>query len=161
MQIFVKLPGGKVMSMDVTSDMKVIDLKMQIQKQTQIHISEQMLILNGKELDNTKTLEESDVKKETSIYLVVDKKESSFVASSGNFQVTVMISEDKRILLDVNSKMTIKEIKKKTEERTSMNAGNMNIFYRGQKLDDGCTIGSIGLKAGDTLAAIGFLKGGL
>lgn len=73
-QIFVKTLSGQTLTLDVSDEDKITDIKKKIQAKNQIPFDQQRLIFNGKELDNSKTIQDYEVDKASTLHLVIRLK---------------------------------------------------------------------------------------
>ena len=124
MQIFVRLPGGKIITIDLTPGMTVHDVKKSVETEEGISIGQQSLILNGQKLDNDRTTDDCGIKNESTLYLIINKAGASQIADEG-FQVTAMLSEKDNIFIDVKPSTTVRELKDQLVEKSGVDKGSM------------------------------------
>jgi len=71
MQIFVRTIAGKSMTLDVESSDSIADVKKKLYEKVGILVDHQRLAYAGKQLEDTKTLSEYNVRKESTFHMML------------------------------------------------------------------------------------------
>ena len=69
-QIYIKTLQGKNITLDITNNDTILSIKQRIENMEQIPISEQRVVFNGKQLEDTNTIGSYKIEPYSLIYLV-------------------------------------------------------------------------------------------
>ena len=156
MQISIKLPNNKTIIVDIKPDMKVIEIKNYIMSKYPFDLEIHELIYNGYILKDDSTVSKINIKTEATLYLVANKAiEKS--SDPNMISITIFSSEKETFNLNVKKDDKISELK----QRVKTKIGNqMDLFYKGQKLDDSRTVEECSIAHNEILTAILAVHGG-
>ena len=91
------------------------------------------LLYNEKVLNDDATLSYLDIRSESILFLIITKTKDS---NPEPISIKVMISEKDSIELDVKNTDTVKHVRDLTSEKCGIKPYSLDLFYRGQKLDN-------------------------
>ena len=152
MQIFVKHLTGKIITLEVEPSDTIEDAKAQILDKEGIPPDQQQLFFGGKKLEDGRTLSDYNIKKKSTLHLVL--------RWCGKGQVFVKTETGKTITLEVESSDTIEDVKAKIQDKEGIPPDKQRLIYAYSELEDGRTLSDYNIQRGFTLHLVLRLRGG-
>lgn len=128
MEIFVKTPNGKTLSLEVEPQNSMEDIKVKIQDKEGISPDQQTLVFGGIKLENGRTLGDYSIQKESTLYLIL------------NIEVYMDTPNGERIELELGSDDTIAHVKDKVQVKTGVPPDQQILIFDSEKLEDSRTL---------------------
>ena len=133
MEIFIRLPNGKIITIDVHMDLTVEKLKDKIYEKSKIEPSEQELIYNGVKLEDSITLSEANIKKEATIYLIQSKPVESVIIDD-SIQIKAQIGQPgttggSSVIVKIKRTDTVKMLLDAIREREPISKTGVYLMY--------------------------------
>jgi ubiquitin len=144
MQIIVKTLTGKCIPLDVGPYDTIRSVKQKVEQCEGVPAHQQRIILQGKQLENSATLQSSGVTDGSIVHLDLSFR-------SGFLQIYVKTPTGKIIPLDVEPSLSIRDIKQKIEEREGIPPDLQRLMYTGRSLEDGRTLADYNIQHASTL----------
>ena len=138
MQIYVKDPSGKIYTLDVDPSNTIGNIKSKLEKQEGIPKEQQRLKFGPKQLEDGPTLRDYGIKHKSTLNLQP-------------MTINVITPEGKNIILDVDPNDTIKDVKKKLENKSNIPVEDQRLLFDDKLLDDRPTLKDYKIKHGDTI----------
>ncbi|PRQ58423.1 putative ubiquitin [Rosa chinensis] len=132
MQIFVKTITGKTITLEVESSGTIDDVKARIQDQ-------KMLIFEGKQLKDREALANYDIRKDSTLYLLL------------GMQIFVRTQTGKRIRLTVESYDKVHMVKDRILDELGIQIEVQRLIYAGKQLGDWRTLADCSIQNESTL----------
>lgn len=140
-QINVITPEGATIPVHMKPSDTIQFIKEDIAPQTGVPVPEQVLLKqNGKELSNSNSADDEDLKDGDTIYL-----------QPNTIQVKVKTPDGNLILVTMKPLDTVEFIKRKVEPETGIKVNDQVLKHKGKELPDANTAKDLGLKNGDII----------
>ena len=140
MQIFVKvLPEKKTIALCVEPNNYIKTVKLLIQDKEGIPPDQQCLIFVGIELEDSGTLNDYKIFKESTLDLIL------------KIDVRLKMSTGKLLLLELKSTDTIRDVKDKIHVKEGILPDRQRLMFDGKKLEDSCSVGECNIQSNSIL----------
>ena len=139
-QIFVRvLPGKKTITLEVEPNHSIKTVKQLIQDKEGILPDQQCLIFAGIELEDSGTLNDYRISKESTLDLIL------------KIDVLLKMSTGKLLLLELKSTDTIRDVKDKIHVKEGILPDRQRVMFDGKKLEDSCSVGECNIQSNSIL----------
>ncbi|CAH1427206.1 unnamed protein product [Lactuca virosa] len=153
MQIFVRTPMGKTITLEVNSSETIGKMKSKIEEIEWIEPQHQLLTMEEKALEGSRTLADYNIEKESTLHLSLWLR--------GDMRIFVKTLTGETISLVVDSSETIGNVKKKIRKIDGTPISRYSLIIAGKNLDDGRTLRDQNIQNGSTLhTTLRFKAGG-
>ena len=144
MKIFVAMPTGKTLSLDVEPHHSVKNLKEKIQDKQGIPCGKQRLGFCGQDLKDHFTLEDYHILNDSTLHLVLRE--------SVSMQIFVKTPTGDTIMLEAEPYDSVKNVKIKIQEKKEYLPEKQRLSFGGKLLsDDDCTLSEYSIEKDSTL----------
>jgi len=154
MQIFIRTLTGKTITLDVTPDTTIADIKNKIfAKDQAFPVERQRIISNGKTLKNDKkTLRECKIAGQSDLNVILKLPAETAPAPEEKMQIFVKTLKGMNLPLEVMPKTTILQVKEQVfSQRPELQITHQKIIVAGDERDNKMTLEACGVTNGSTL----------
>ena len=135
MQIFVKVPPvKKTITLDVEPNLSIKTVKLLIQDKEGIPPDQQCLIFAGIELEDSGTINDYRIPKESTLYLIL------------KIDVYLKTSTGKMVTLELKSTDRIADVKDKIHVKEGILPDRQRLMFDGKKLEDSYSVGECNIQ---------------
>lgn len=152
MQIFVKTLTGTTATIEVDGTETIAELKEKLRAKEGIPADQQRLVFAGKLLEDERTINDYNIRKESTVHLLLRLK--------GGMQVFMKTFTGKTITLDAEQSDTVAILKSKLAEKEGIPSDAQRMVFAGKNLEDTRPLSDYNIQAMSTINLLLRLRGG-
>ena len=124
--IFIKMHGGRVISLEHNPNRTIANLKTKVQDHTSIPVDQQLLMAGSRALDDSKSLAEYGINPNTTLQLGMTRM---------RVRVEPLVGENTGFEMEVTHSETVRSVKARIGEHCQLCVNQFRLFYAGKELD--------------------------
>ncbi|KAH7823726.1 putative ubiquitin domain containing protein [Monocercomonoides exilis] len=143
---------GNKLFIEAEKEMFVEELKKILEPEVGICADKMTLVGGGTKMDNDRKISSFGLKEEDRLCAHEEREET--------FQISIIGLSEKSLQMDVNSEMTIEELKERIYEHYSTHPNEQRLIFAGKQLEDYRTLSSYKIQYGSIIHLVLRLRGG-
>ena len=124
--IFIKMHGGRVISLKHNPNHTVASLKTKVKEHTSIPVDQQLLMAGSRALDDSKSLAEYGINPNATLHLVMTRM---------RVRVEPLVGENTGFEMEITPSETVLSVKARIGEHCQLGENQFRLFYAGKELD--------------------------
>lgn len=144
LQVLVKTPTGKTLTLSVCSRSTVGEVKRNVQDREGIPPDQQSLLFNGRDMEDDRTLGDYNIPHQSTLHLRLKL--------SGSMQISLLTPNDKTVIIDVQITDTIEVVKRKIQAKEGIPVDQQRLVFEGVKLKDRKSVADYNIQPHSTIS---------